>query len=271
MRVCDARVCDARVCDASLLSFFYVKGFYKVLRHESAPDYCLDCVSRKDYMAAKRLYQKAGVIDQLPYDYDALAAARKADRLRAAALRGGLRPPPPREHLRELSPTYNAEMGITLTPGKGHWGDHGRWVDAAIFRHPPRYRQKVDGVDNEREERMHFERLEELRFQRETQARMRLASCPPQEWVLQFKAAFSQFDLQGLPTHDRDGNALSTDERRQLEEAYERHLQVHSLNPNPKPETLNPKLRAPSPGAQSLPGARGAGPATHDAARRLHP
>ena len=46
-----------------------------------------------------------------------------------------------------------------------------RWVDPPVFRHPPRYRLPVIGVDNEREEQMHRERLQELRFQRAMQAR----------------------------------------------------------------------------------------------------
>lgn len=84
---------------------------------------------------------------------------------------------------------------------------------------------KVEGVDNEREEQMHFQRLEELRFQRAEQKRMRLASCPPDEWCWQYRTTYAKFDLQGLPTHDLDSNELTPEARRKLEDAYEHHLQ----------------------------------------------
>jgi hypothetical protein len=203
-------------------------GWYKVLRHESAPDYRLfNWTSRKDFYKAKQLLEqssKSGGIDELPSEFDECLRKQQHDRQRALALRGGMHPAPPRSHLKDPLPGYNKVMGIYLTPGKGSWGDTGRWVDTPIFRYPPRYRMWVPGVDNEREQVMHFERLEELRFQRQEQARMRLASCPPQNWRWQYHRTYSQFDLQGIPTHDLEGRQLDENTRRHLEDDYERHL-----------------------------------------------
>lgn len=52
--------------------------------------------------------------------------------------RGRAHVSPPREHLRRLSYEYNTIMQIRLTPGRGHWGDPGRWVDAPAMTLPHR-------------------------------------------------------------------------------------------------------------------------------------
>ena len=208
------------------------QGFFKVLRHEAAPNYLLDWMSASDYAFGKRLYDRAGVSQHVPYDRNALVAERAADRARAAAMREAEGDPPLprpcRDHVRGPVPTYNAEMGVRLTEGKGHFGQHGRWVDPPVFRYPPRYRLPVIGVDNEREEQMHRQRLQELRFQRAMQARMRLASCPPEHWHWQLSHNYSQFDLQGIPTHDAAGSALSPAAREELEDRYEEHAAEHA-------------------------------------------
>jgi cysteinyl-tRNA synthetase len=80
----------------------------------------------------------------------------------------------------------------------------------------------------ERADKIREKEKKEEEKQKRKQEEIRKKSTPPQEWFKAFRAAeFSQYDENGLPTHDAKGKEINEQIRNKLKKEWNKQKEVY--------------------------------------------